>query len=153
MYLKINAPLVNLHGGGEAQAPYPRSEAFSIDPYQPGSYAKAPGTVFFGYSIQTANVMERNNLGNELIETGVTEGNALFDLNREMILAQWDKEQNVRQTIGIPWLSRIPWVGYLFGTTTTSREKIHVCLTVRAEILNTARPDGMEVGVLTKVGK
>ena len=153
VYLKIIAPIVNIHGGGEPQNPYPRSEAFSIDPYKPGSYAKSPGTVFFGYSIQTANVMERNNLGNELIETGVTEGNALFDLNKEMILAQWDKEQNVKQTIGIPWLSNIPYIGYLFGTTTTSREKIHVCLTVTAEIMNTAKPDGMDAGVLTKVGK
>ena len=109
--------------------------------------------MFFGYSIQTANVTERNNLGHELIETGVTEGNALFALNREMILAQWDKTQEVKQTIGVPWLSRIPYVGYLFGTTTTSREKIHVCLTVRAEMLDTAKPAGMPAGVLTKVGK
>ena len=153
VYLKITAPVVNMHGGGEPQAPYPRSEAFSIDPYKPGSYARQAGTVFFGYSIQTANVTERNNLGHELIETGVTEGNALFALNREMILAQWDKTQEVKQTIGVPWLSRIPYVGYLFGTTTTSREKIHVCLTVRAEMLDTAKPAGMPPGVLTKVGK
>ena len=155
VYLKINAPLVNLHdsGQGEAQSPYPRSEAFSIEPYKPGSCAHASGTVFFGYSIQTANVMERNNLGHELIETGVTEGNALLDLNKEMILAQWDKEQDVKQTIGVPWLSKIPYIGYLFGTTTTSREKVHVCLTVKAEIMNTAKPDGMAVGTLTKVGK
>ena len=153
IYLKINAPLVNIHGEGQPQNPYPRSEAFAIDPYKPGSYAGMRGTVFFGYCIQTANVMERNNLGNELIETGVTEGNALLDLNREMILAQWDKEQDVKQTIGIPWLSDIPWIGYLFGTTTTSREKIHVCLTVTAEIMNTAKPDGLNVGVLTRVGK
>ncbi|MBE6371623.1 MAG: hypothetical protein E7055_06070 [Lentisphaerae bacterium] len=155
VYLKINAPVVNLHdsGQGEAQAPYPRSEAFSIEPYQPGSLAHANGTVFFGYSIQTANVMERNNLGHELIETGVTEGNTLLSLNKEMILSQWEKEQDVKQTIGIPWLSKIPYLGYLFGTTTTSREKIHVCLTVRAEILNTAKPDGPSVGVLTKIGK
>ena len=153
VYLKITAPLVNLHAGGVSQSPYPRSEAFSIEPYRPGSYAKAPGTVFFSYNIQTANVMERNNLGNELIETGVTEGNALLDLNKEMILAQWDKEQNVKQTIGIPWLSKIPYIGYLFGTTTTSREKIHVCLTVQAEMLDTARPDGPAYGELTKVGK
>ena len=104
-------------------------------------------------NIQTANVMERNNLGNELIETGVTEGNALLDLNKEMILAQWDKEQNVKQTIGIPWLSKIPYIGYLFGSTTTSREKIHVCLTVQAEMLDTAKPDGPAYGELTKVGK
>ena len=97
--------------------------------------------------------MERNNLGHELIETGVTEGNALLDLNKEMILAQWDKEQDVKQTIGIPWLAKIPYLGYLFGTTTTSREKIHVCLTMKAEIMNTAKPEGMAAGTLTKIGK
>jgi len=153
VYLKVIAPIVNLRVGGEPQSPFPASEAFSVAPYRPGTYSGVPGTVFFGYSIQTANVMERNNLGNELIETGVTEGNALLDLNREMILAQWDKEQEVKQTIGIPWLSDIPYLGYLFGTTTTSRETIHVCLTVRAEILNTAAPDGLHPGQLTKVGK
>ena len=86
-------------------------------------------------------------------QTGVTEGNTLLSLNKEMILSQWEKEQEVKQTIGIPWLSKIPYLGYLFGTTTTSREKIHVCLTVRAEILNTAKPGGPAVGVLTKIGK
>ena len=83
----------------------------------------------------------------------MTEGNTLLSLNKEMILSQWEKEQDVKQTIGIPWLSKIPYLGYLFGTTTTSREKIHVCLTVRAEMLDTAKPAGMPPGVLTKVGK
>ena len=137
VYLKIINPIVNLHGG-IPQAGYPASEAFSLSSYTPGSNAKRPGTLFFGYNVQTASVVERNNVGSELIETGTIQGNTLIELNKEVILAQWDKDQEVEQTIGVPFLAEIPVLKYLFSTTTTSREKTRFYLTVRAEILDTA---------------
>lgn len=146
VYLQISAPIVNMHYG-TGEAGYSKEEAFSVTPYRPGDYAKIPGTLFFGYNVQTANAVERNNLGTELIETSNITGNALVELGHETVLARWDKEQEVEQTIGIPWLSNIPILKYLFGTTTTSVEKTHVCLTLTASILNTAiLPDGFEPG-------
>lgn len=150
VYLKIASPIVNMHGG-IPEAGYPRAEAFSMNGYKPGDYTKMEGTVFFGYNIQSANVVERNNVGTELIETSQMQGNSLIDLNKEVILAQWDKNQEVEQTIGVPFLSSIPILKYLFSTTTTSKEKTKVYLTVTAEMLNTALPKGLEIGTLKKV--
>ena len=139
VYLKVNQPIVNLHYG-DPQEGYPATEAFSMNPYQPGDYTKYKGTLFFGYSLQTANVVERNNFGAELIETSTVEGNTLIALNQEIVLGKWEKEQSVEQTIGIPFLIRIPVLKYLFGTTTVSKEKTHVYLTVTASMLNTTQP-------------
>ena len=95
--------------------------------------------------------MERNNLGSELIETTRTQGNALLALNREKLLAQWEKEQEVEQTIGIPFLSGIPVLKYLFSTTTTSREKMLVYLTVTAGTAHPPLPEGFRPGTLKKL--
>jgi len=128
--LKVVKPIACLHTGKEPE--------FSIPDYEPGRYAKAVGgTLFFGYDIQTANAVERNTFGTELLETSLITGNATIDLNREKILASWEKEQEVEQIIGAPFLSDIPILKYLFSTTTTSIEKTKVYLTVTAEPLNT----------------
>ena len=149
-YLKIINPVVNMHAG-IPQEGYPENEAFSLNNYTPGAYTKLPGTLFFGYNVQTASVVERNNVGTELIETSTMQGNTLIELNKEIVLAQWDKEQDVEQTIGVPFLSSVPILKYLFSTTTTSREKTRFYMTVSAELLNTAPPKGIEVGTLKKV--
>ncbi len=150
IYLKVTQPIVNIHYG-ESQPGYPASEAFEVRAYNPGSYHDFNGTLFFGYSIQTANVVERNNLGAELLETSVIQGNSLIALKKEVILGGWDLEQEVEQVIGVPWLCDIPLLKYLFSTTTTTREKTRVYLTVTARLLNTAEPDGMKVGELKRI--
>ena len=139
LYLKLIQPIVNLHYG-VPQEGYPASEEFSINPYQPGAYAKYPGTVFFGYDIQAADIVERNNVGSELVETSQVTGNTLIELGRETILAEWNLEQEVEQTIGMPFLMEIPILKYLFSTTTTSLEKSRFYLAVTAEMLDTAKP-------------
>ena len=108
--------------------------------YKPGAYAKYPGTVFFGYDVQAANVVERNNVGAELVETSQIVGNTLIQLNHETILAEWNRDQEVEQTIGMPFLMEIPILKYLFSTTTTSLEKSRFYLAVTAEMLDTAKP-------------
>ena len=79
-----------------------------------------------------------------------------MDLNKEFILAQWDSDAAVEQTIGVPFLSEIPILKYLFSTTTTQNEKTKVYLTVKATLLDTARssklPD-FATGNLKKIGK
>ena len=103
VYLRIDQPIVNMHYG-EMQAGYPNSEAFSVASYQPGEYSRLHGTVFFGYNIQTANVVERNNVSAEVVETNTLTGN----------LGQWNKVQKVEQQIGVPFLMDIPFLGYFF---------------------------------------
>ena len=148
--LEVINPIVNIHYG-ESQPGYPESEAFAVDGYHPGTYPDFNGTLFFGYNIQTAGVVERNNVGAELVETGTVAGNSLIPLGREVVLGRWSRDQAVEQTIGVPWLCRIPMLKYLFSTTTTSRERTEVYLTVTATLLNTARPNGMKVGELKQI--
>ena len=150
IYMQVNRPIVNIHYG-ESQPGYPESEAFAIDNYRPGTYPDFNGTLFFGYDIRTANVVERNNVGAELVETSSISGDSLIPLGREVVLGRWSRQQEVEQTIGVPWLCRIPILKYLFSTTTTSREHTEVYLTVTATLLNTAKPDGMKVGELKRI--
>ena len=114
------------------------------------------GTVCFSYNVQTAFVTDRNNTGAELVETTTISSSALMDLNKEFILAQWESKDSVEQTIGVPFLSEIPILKYLFSTTTTQTEKTRMYLTVKATILNTARsselPD-FAAGELKKIKK
>ena len=150
IYLQIKSPIVNIHYG-ESQPGYPESEAFAVDNYRPGSYSNFNGTLFFGYNIQTANVVERNNVGAELVETGSIAGDTLIPLGREVVLGRWELEQEVEETIGVPLLCDIPILKYLFSTTTTSREHTEVYLTVTATLLNTAKPNGMKAGELKRI--
>lgn len=140
--LSVVKPVACLHSGPEVD--------FTIPAYKPGEYGGAEGTLFFGYDVQAVNAVERNPYGSELVETTQITGNATIRLNRENILAVWNRDQEVEQTIGVPYLSSIPILKYLFGTTTTSVEHTKLYLTVKAEILNTA--SGNEpAGVLTKL--
>ena len=150
IYLKISKPIVNVHYG-ESQPGYPASEAFEVKNYAPGDYGKLNGTLFFAYNIQTANAVERNNTGAELIETGTIQGNSLIELNRETLLGCWDLDQEVEQVIGVPLLCEVPILKYLFSTTTKSREKTRVYLTVTARLLDSAQPEGIKVGELHRV--
>ena len=59
-----------------------------------------------------------------MIETTDIQGDVTIELNKEVILTQWNKTVDVTQTIGVPFLSSIPVLKYLFGTTVTSKENI-----------------------------
>ena len=148
--LELSSPIVNLHYG-QSQADYPENEAFSLTEYRPGDYARLPGVLACGYRLQTANVVERNNVGCELVEMAEMQGNICMELGKPAILAQWDETQQVEQRIGIPYLIDIPYLGLLFGTRTTSTLHSRYYLVVTAEMLNTAHANGLEAGKLIKI--
>ena len=149
-YLAVKQPVVNLHSG-VPQSPYPVSEAFSLNAYTPGAYSTIPGTLTCGYEVQTASVVERNNLGSELVETGTISGNVQLTLGRETVVSRWDKYQEVEEKIGMPFLMDIPILGYLFSTVTTTREKTRVYLTLHAEVLDTAKPVDIYTGKVKQI--
>jgi hypothetical protein len=101
--------------------------------------------------VQTANVLERDDLGNELVESSQMQSSILIPLKEERILASWERVQEVEQTVGVPWLCRIPVLKYLFSTTTKSEERSRVYLTVTATMLDTSKPDGMKAGEVFKI--
>ena len=149
-YIRITAPVVNIHYGSP-QSPFPGDEAFEVSAYAPGQLEKLPGTLFFSYDLQSAAVVERNNYGAELIEVSQINGSMLIPLNKEIILGKWNKESEVEQNIGMPWLSDIPVLRYLFGTVTTVKETTRVYVSVIARVLNTSKPADFANGQLFKL--
>ena len=149
-YAKITGPVVNIHYG-IPQSPYPSSEAFEVAPYKPGAVSGCPGTLFFAYDLQSAAVVERNNVGAELVEVTNLNGNILIPLNKEVILGRWEKVSEVEQVIGVPWLSEIPVLRYLFSTVTSAKEKTTVYVAVNAGLFKAGAPEKLENGKLIKL--
>ncbi len=150
LFCQIRAPIVNIHYGAP-QDGYPKTEAFSVDNYAPGDYGRYTGTVFFGYTFQNATVVERNQFGNQLLEVGSCQGEVLISLGKETVLGRWDKEVELEQTIGVPWLCRIPILKYLFSTTTTSVERTRVYVTVTPRLHRAELPEDLDAGMLKKI--
>jgi type II secretory pathway component GspD/PulD (secretin) len=75
------------------------------------------------------------------LSTSSFSGNVTIALNNETVLGTWDGEREVEQTIGIPWLCEIPYLKYLFSTTTVNYEKSLFFLTVTAKLPDTASAD------------
>ena len=123
-------PIVCIDNGKET--------GFAIKPYSPGENADLPGILYFGYGIQNSGAVERNNFGTELIVSTTVSGNGTIPLNCETVLGSWENEREVEETIGIPWLSEIPYLKYLFSTTVKNKERSLFFLTVTAKIPDTA---------------
>ncbi|MBQ9754504.1 MAG: hypothetical protein IJV93_07125 [Lentisphaeria bacterium] len=128
--VKIIKPIVCIDNGKET--------GFAIKPYSPGENADLPGILYFGYGIQNSGAVERNNFGTELIVSTTVSGNGTIPLNCETVLGSWENEREVEETIGIPWLSEIPYLKYLFSTTVKNKERSLFFLTVTAKIPDTA---------------
>ena len=94
------------------------------------------GKVNFNYELKHANVVERNNYGNEILDKAEFSSSASIPMNQETILVKWEKVSKVEQTIGVPFLCELPILKYIFGTTTSNDEKIYVIVTARVNKVN-----------------
>ena len=102
-------------------------------------YEKNDGGVVFAYKLVSKSVTERSNRGDELGDVATINGELTLGFKTEKLLASYVRENDVEQTIGIPFLVRIPVLKYLFGTTTSIREKTYVVVTAEASLVH---PDG-----------
>lgn len=105
----------------------PSNEAF---------YAKDEGGVVFQYSLLSKDVVERNNRGDELGHSSYITGSLTLGFKTEKLLSSYVKETNAEETIGIPFLIKIPYLKYLFGTTTTIHEKVYIVVTAEANLVH-----------------
>lgn len=94
------------------------------------------GGVIFQYNFKFKNVVERGNLGDELSNETVMNGALTLGFKTEKILAVYEKENEVKQTIGLPVLCKIPILKYLFSTTTTIRERTYLVVSAEAELVH-----------------
>lgn len=90
------------------------------------------GVVNFSCALAGSNVVERNNLGAEILETTTTATTATVDFENEKVLASWQRTAKVEQTIGVPFLCELPVLKYIFGTTTSNMETTRYFVTARA---------------------
>ena len=110
-----------------ANGQIPSTEAF---------YAKNNGGVVFAYKLASKTVTEKSNRGDELGNTSTLSGELTLGFKTEKLLASYVREQDVEQTVGIPFLVKIPVLKYIFGTTTTIRERTYIIVTAEANLVH-----------------
>ena len=94
------------------------------------------GGVIFDYSLYFKSVVERGNTGAELSTSALFSGSSTLAFGKEKILAVYEKENDVEQTIGLPILSRIPILKYLFSTTTNIKERTYIVVSAEAAMVD-----------------
>ncbi len=118
----------------------PALEAQVVNPFIcPANKELKTGGVIFDYSLYFKSVIERGNTGSELNNSALVTGAATLGFGGEKILAIYEKENDVEQTIGLPILCRIPVIKYLFSTVTTIKERTYIIVTAEA---NEMSPSG-----------
>ena len=99
-------------------------------------YEKNRGGVVFAYTLSSQTVTERSNRGDELGNSSTVSGELTLGFKTEKLLATYVREQDVEQTVGIPFLVKIPILKYLFGTTTTVKERTYIIVTAEANLVH-----------------
>ena len=125
----IASPVVCLNGAANADGLLPADKE---------AVATQTGVVNFSYTLSMKTVVERNSLGDELFDESESSSAVSVKTGGEKLLSRWSREQDVEQTIGIPFLCEVPVLKYVFGTTTHTKERLLYFLTVKTEL---AHPD------------
>ncbi|MBO4632944.1 MAG: hypothetical protein J5858_13555, partial [Lentisphaeria bacterium] len=125
----------------DAQGFIPSSQKF----YHARNELKNNGGVIFDYALYFKSVVERGNTGSELSNTALIAGAATLGFGKEKVLAVYEKENDVEQTIGLPILSRIPLIKYLFSTVTTIKERTYLVVSAEAEMVHPEDSDAPTV--------
>lgn len=99
-------------------------------------YQKNKGCVMFPYSVKAAQTVEYDNFGNPVANVAAVSGFSCMDFGKEQLFLKSVVERDVEQTTGIPFLCQIPVLKYLFGTTTTVKEKTYIVVTVEAKLVH-----------------
>ena len=129
--LKITDPVICFGAGTGEVTPLgdiPENRNFYIN--------NRTGGVIFDYELGVNAVLERNNRGDELGNFVKIKAATTLGFGTEKLLGTYTKEQDVSQTIGIPFLVKIPILKYLFGTTTTIKEKTFLFVTAEANLVH-----------------
>ena len=145
--LKIRSPLICFRRLGEIDRVY-NGEGFDMT-----TYSNLDGVVRFDFEMTTTGAVERGNLGQELVEQSNIQSSMTLDIDTEHLLAVCSKEQAVTQTIGMPFLSSVPWLKYLFSSEETVYEHNKLFITVRARLVHPDDAYAAWSGKLMKTGE
>jgi len=133
--MTVVMPIICFQKSGEAD------KQFEGNGFDYTTYSSLSGTLQFKYTLINQDVVERNNGGTELTDTLGTDGDAVesrltIQLGSEKLLAVYSQKQKVEQVIGIPFLCKIPYLKYLFSTTTSIDADTKVFVTVKARLVH-----------------
>ena len=126
--LKIGNATINFKGGT-----YRKTESGDGYLYYEEVPGDVSGTIMFGYDFSVSSPVESSNLGVQLVNSTGMASALCFDVGREQLLGTWEQSYDVQQEIGVPFLSDIPVLKYLFGTEKTPRSHAKVFVTLRAD--------------------
>ena len=119
---------------GVMHADPPQLELQVLNPFVclSGKNDAKSGGVIFDYSLYFKSVVERGNTGSELSNSAIFSGSSTLAFGKEKILAIYEKENDVEQTIGLPILCRIPVLKYFFSTVTSIKERTYIVVSAEA---------------------
>jgi hypothetical protein len=138
---------------GSRQTDAPQLEAQIINPFvcMPGKNGN--GGLIFNYSVFFKNVVERGNTGSELSNSVSFSGAASLAFGTEKMLAVYEKENWVEQTIGLPILCRIPVIKYFFSTVTKIKERTYIVVTAEATPLDAKTGSKKHVSATSRIDR
>ncbi len=128
--LEITKPAICFQKTGEAD------KQFEGNGFDYTTYSSLGGTIQFGYTLSNKEVVERNNSGTELTDASGVASNLTVQIGSEKLLAVYTQKQKIEQVIGIPFLCKIPYLKYLFSTTTSIDEDTKLFVTVKARLVH-----------------
>ena len=137
----INKPVICLR-----QSKKQEFGEYNYTRFSPETYNQIGSVVIFGFDLSMNTPVERNNLGQELIDSSKINSSITLNLGTEKLLGSYETEQEVEQTIGIPWLMDIPYMKYIFGTTTTIKLKNRFYVAVKGELVHPDNGDALPEG-------
>ncbi len=136
--LDVNGPIICFKSAGNTITETPDGYRYNEE-----KTSTVDGTIMFNYNLDIESPVEFNNLGTELTENAVFNSSLTLDVGVERVLATWDKTSEVEQDTGMPFLSDIPILKYLFGTEDKTKTASRYIVTVRADWIN---PDAKLAG-------
>ena len=128
--LTIQSPVITFHHDGEVDTVYEGNVTDFTE------IANLGGAIQFNYQFTSRNVVERNNRGTELTDQTTIASALTTDIGDERLLAIYNRREQVEQTIGVPGLSSVPVLKYLFSTTTSTDEDTKLFVTVTVRLLH-----------------
>jgi len=128
LQVKLTAPVICFRRQGEIDT------AYAGDGFNYTTYSRLGGSIQFSYQITSGDVIERNNRGVELTDQSVISSALTSDIGVERLLAVYNRKQQAEQVVGVPFLVNVPWLKYLFSTTTKVDENVQMFVTVSSRL-------------------
>ncbi|MDD5598803.1 MAG: hypothetical protein PHV82_12720 [Victivallaceae bacterium] len=130
-HVTISKPVICLR-----QSPKQPYGEYNYTRYAPQNYEEVGGAVIFSFKVTMNTPVERNNLGEQLIDCSELSSSITLNLGTEKLIGSYDTEQEVEQLIGIPWLIEIPYLRHIFGTTTKIKLRNRLYVSVKGELIH-----------------